>query len=229
MDIQLISQPGCRAAEEMLGELDFALTLLAIPKTIPIRQSCDAAVNSPRLLIDSQRVLPCLPDQGLISCPACLTTHSIPDREVMRWHLAKSLGRHTVLFICSGNAVRSQMAEAIANHYLGKDWTAFSGGLYPMPLWKPVAQSLQEIGIEIPGTKPKHIELFLGCSFDVVMSLCSSADEFCTAFPGGGRRKHMPFDDPFTSPFFGIGDLNRTRKLRDDMRRRICPYLGGDA
>jgi protein-tyrosine-phosphatase len=97
-----------------------------------------------------------------------------------------------------------------------------------MPLWRPVAQALEEIGIATQGSKPKHIDLFLGCRFDVIISLCSSADEFCTAFPGGGRRKHMPFDDPFTSPFFGIGDLNRTRKLRDDMRRHICSYLGGD-
>lgn len=229
MDIQLIAQPGCSAAQELRSELSFAMALLGIPDSFPIRQSSDPAANSPRLIIDEKLVRPCLPDQGQVSCPACLTNHSIPDREVVRWHLAKSLGRHTVLFVCSGNAVRSQMAEAIANHYLGKDWAAFSGGLFPMPLWKPVAQALHEIGVSTVGSKPKHIDLFLGCRFDAIVSLCSSADEFCTAFPGDGRRKHMPFDDPFTSPFFGIGDMNRTRKLRDDMRRRICPYLGGEA
>lgn len=228
MEIRLVAQPNCTAAEELRCELSFAMAMLGIPENFPILQSSDASVNSPRLFIDGELVRPCLPEHGQISCPACLTMHSIPDREIVRWYLARSIGRKTVLFICSGNAVRSQTAEAITNHYLGKEWAAFSGGLFPMPLWKPVATALKEIGIELNGSKPKHIELFLGCRFDMIISLCSSADEFCTAFPGQGRRKHMPFDDPFTSPFFGIGDLNRTRKLRDDMRNRILPYLGGD-
>lgn len=229
MEIRLVAQPNCSAAEELRCELSFALAMLGIPENFPIQQSSDASVNSPRLFIDGELVRPCLPDHGQVACSACLTTHSIPDREIVRWRLAHFLGRKTVLFICSGNAVRSQMAEAIANHFLGKEWTAFSGGLFPLPLWKPVARALKEIGIELNGSKPKHIDLFLGCRFDVIVSLCSSADEFCTAFPGAGRRKHMPFDDPLTSPFFGIGDLDRTRKLRDDMRNRILPYLESNA
>ena len=229
MEIRLVAQPNCTAAEELRCELTFAMAMLGIPESFPIQQSHDSSVNSPRLFIDNTLVRPCLPEHGLVSCSACLTTHSIPDREIVRWHLARAIGRKTVLFICSGNAVRSQMAEAITNHYLGKEWAAFSGGLFPMPLWKPVAKALHEIGIELSGNKPKHIELFLGCRFDMIISLCSSADEFCTAFPGQGRRKHLPFDDPLASPFFGIGDLNRTRKLRDDMRELILPYLGGDA
>lgn len=228
MEIRLIAQPNCTAAEELRCELSFAMAMLGIPENFPIRQSNDASINSPRLYIDDVLVRPCLPEHGQVSCGACLTTHSIPDREIVRWHLARALGRKTVLFICSGNAVRSQTAEAITNHFLGKQWAAFSGGLFPMPLWKPVATALREIGIELTGSKPKHIELFLGCRFDVIISLCSSADEFCTAFPGQGRRKHMPFDDPFTHQFFGIGDLTRTRKLRDDMCAKILPYLGGE-
>jgi arsenate reductase len=228
MEIRLVAQPNCTAAEELRCELSFAMAMLGIPESFPIRQNSDASVNSPRLFIDGELVRPCLPGQGQVSCPVCLTTLSIPDREIVRWHLARSLGRKTVLFICSGNAVRSQTAEAITNQFLGNECAAFSGGLFPMPLWKPVATALKEINIELTGSKPKHIDLFLGCRFDMIVSLCSSADEFCTAFPGQGRRKHMPFDDPFTSPFFGIGDLNRTRKLRDDMRNRILPYLGGD-
>jgi arsenate reductase len=228
MEIRLVAQPNCTAADELRCELSFAMAMLGIPESFPIQQSSDASVNSPRLFIDGNLVRPCLSDHGQVACSACLSTHSIPDREIVRWHLARSIGRKTVLFICSGNAVRSQTAEAITNHFLGKEWAAFSGGLFPMPLWKPVATALKEVGIELNGSKPKHIDLFLGCRFDVIVSLCSSADEFCTAFPGQGRRKHMPFDDPFTSPFFGIGDLNRTRKLRDDMRNRILPYLGGN-
>lgn len=227
MEIRLVAQPNCCTAEELRCELGFVLAMLGMPENFPIQQSSDPTVSSPRLFIDGNLIRPCLPEHGQVSCAACLTTHSIPDREIVRWHLARSLGRKTVLFICSGNAVRSQMAEAIVNHFLGQEWSAFSGGLFPLPLWKPVVTALKEAGIEPTGGKPKHIELFLGCRFDVIVSLCSSADEFCTAFPGQGQRKHMPFEDPFTNPFFGVGDLNRTRKMRDDMRNRILSYLGG--
>lgn len=226
MDIQLVAQPNCSAAGEMLQDLAVAMKSLGIPADFPVRQSSDPSINSPRLIIDGNLVRPCLPDHGQVTCAACLTVHSIPDREIVRWNLARSLGRKTVLFICSGNAVRSQMAEALTNHLLGKQWAAFSGGIYPMPLWKPVVQALREIGIGTSGSKSKHIELFLGCHFDTIISLCSSADLFCTAFPGQGVRAHMPFDDPFTSPFFGIGDFQRVRHLRDAMKHSICRYLG---
>ncbi|MBS3936424.1 MAG: arsenate reductase ArsC [Sulfuritalea sp.] len=229
MDIRIVAQPNCSAAAELHRELRQAMRMLGIAERLPIRLSSDPSVNSPRLFIDAARVRPCLPEHGQIGCAACLTTHSIPDREIVRWHLARALGRKTVLFVCSGNAVRSQMAEAIVNHFLGREWAAFSCGLFPLPFWNPVAVALEEIGIAPTGCKPKHIELFLGCRFDMILSLCSSADQFCTAFPGEGRRAHMPFDDPFTSPFFGIGDLNRTRKLRDEMRAALLPYLGGAA
>lgn len=211
----------------MLQDLAVAMKSLGIPADFPVRQSSDPSVNSPRLSIDGNLIRPCLPEHGRVSCAACLTVHSIPDREIIRWHLARSLGRKTVLFICSGNAVRSQMAEAIVNNVLGKNWAAFSGGIFPMPPWKPVVQALREIGIGASGSKSKHIELFLGCRFDIIISLCSNADDFCTAFPGQHVRKHLPFDDPIISPFFGIGDLERTRHLRDDMKYSICRYLEG--
>jgi arsenate reductase len=119
------------------------------------------------------------------------------------------------------------MAEAVINHTLGDRWAAFSGGIMPMQLWQPVIQVLQEIGIDASAGKAKHIELFLGCRFDAVISLCSDADDFCTAFPGDAVRDHLPFEDPMTSSFFGIGDIARTRKLRDDMKKQLCNYFGG--
>ncbi len=181
----------------------------------------------PQLLVDGNPVCSCLPKKEAATCPICGTVPDVPDTEIVRWNLARALGRKTVLFICSGNAVRSQMAEAIVNHMLGEQWAAFSCGIMPMQLWKPVIQALREIGIDANGKKAKHIELFLGCRFDLIISLCSDADGFCTAFPGEGVRRHMPFEDPMTSSFFGFGDVARTRKLRDEMRKDIILHLEG--
>lgn len=227
MDLQIIARPDCPDAAALQGALALAMQTLRMPPDWPIRVAVAPAVACPELRVDGALVIPCFPAKNGVACPTCGAAHDNPDIEIIRWHLATALGKKTVLFLCSGNAVRSQMAEAIVNHVLGDQWAAFSGGIFPMTLWKPVVQVLKEIGIDARGRKSKHIELFLGCRFDTIISLCSNADDFCTAFPGQGVRKHMPFDDPVTSPFFGVGDLGRTRDLRNDMRNSICDYLKG--
>lgn len=228
MHVEITSHDHCPFAGELVRRTRAALAALGIPVSAHTRilpaghdQAC------PALIIDGNPVCSCYPKQEGSPCPLCEAVPDIPDAEVIRWHLAKAAGRKTVLFICSGNAVRSQMAEAIINHTLGEQWSAFSGGIMPMQLWQPVIQVLQEIGIDASAGKAKHIELFLGCRFDAVISLCSDADDFCTAFPGDGARTHLPFEDPMTSSFFGIGDIARTRKLRDDMKKKLCNHLGG--
>lgn len=225
MDLQIIARPDCPDAAALQESLALAMQALRMPPDWPIRLDVAPSVAAPELRVNGTPVHPCFPAKEGAPCPICGVAHDNPDIEVIRWHLAEALGYKTVLFICSGNAVRSQMAEAIVSHVLGDSWAAFSAGIFPMTLWKPVVQVLKEIGIDARGRQSKHIELFLDCRFDVIISLCSNADDFCTAFPGQGVRKHMPFDDPVTSPFFGVGDLGRTRDLRNDMRNSLCDYL----
>lgn len=225
MDLQIIARPDCPDAAALQESLALAMQALRMPPDWPIRLDVAPSVAAPELRVNGTPVHPCFPAKVGAPCPICGVAHDNPDIEVIRWHLAEALGYKTVLFICSGNAVRSQMAEAIVSHVLGDSWAAFSAGIFPMTLWKPVVQVLKEIGIDARGRQSKHIELFLDCRFDVIISLCSNADDFCTAFPGQGVRKHMPFDDPVTSPFFGVGDLGRTRDLRNDMRNSLCDYL----
>ncbi|MBU3990224.1 MAG: hypothetical protein KKC27_13785 [Gammaproteobacteria bacterium] len=222
----MIARPDCPAAEELQGSVAMAMQALGIPPDVPIRASEPSPDQCLQLLVNGAPVCPCFPSKNAVNCPACGEIHDNPDQEIIRWHLAQALGRKTVLFICTGNAVRSQMAEAIVNHFIGDKWAAFSGGIFPMMLWKPVVQVLKEIGIDARNRQSKYIELFFDCNFDAVISLCANADDFCTAFPGQSVRKHMPFDDPVTSPFFGVGDLGRTRDLRNEMRDKICQYLG---
>ncbi|HSW63534.1 MAG TPA: arsenate reductase ArsC [Dissulfurispiraceae bacterium] len=225
MDIQLVSRPDCPATQELLRNISIAMNALGVCSDALLLPDGGPPSPCPHLLVDGSPVFSCFPKKEGTPCPICGAVPDIPDTEIIRWHLARALGRKTVLFICSGNAVRSQMAEAIVNHALGEKWAAFSCGIMPMQLWKPVIQALQEIGIDANGKKAKHIDLFLGCRFDLIISLCSDADGFCTAFPGEGVREHIPFEDPMTSTFFGIGDVARTRKLCDEMRKKIILHL----
>lgn len=149
------------------------------------------------------------------------------DEELSRYQKARTEGRKTVLFVCTGNAVRSQMAEALVNHFLKDQWVAFSAGFLPLALHPMVKKVMEEIGVDLSSKKSKHLDLFKDCRFDKVITLCSEADEVCTYFPGLARKEHLPFQDPalsYSSPF---GGKRLFRKLRDQMKKMLIDRLGG--
>lgn len=104
--------------------------------------------------------------------------------------------KRKVLFLCSGNSCRSQMAEAIVNARLGDRWQAFSAGTQPAGAVHPKAlQVLQEIGIRHAG-RSKSADEFRGMDFDLVVTVCDSAAEACPVWLGKGKRAHRDFPDP---------------------------------
>ena len=101
-----------------------------------------------------------------------------------------------VLFLCTGNSCRSQMAEAIANARFGGEWQAYSAGTHPTGFVHPFAiLVLKEIGIEHQG-RSKSVDEFRDVSFDLVVTVCDSAAEECPVWLGSGRRIHRSFPDP---------------------------------
>lgn len=104
--------------------------------------------------------------------------------------------RKRVLFLCTGNSCRSQMAEAIVNHYLPKEWVAFSAGSEPSGYVHPMAlQVIREFGIIHQGYS-KAVDEFLGQDFDMVITLCDSAREACPLWLKKGAIIHLGFADP---------------------------------
>ncbi len=104
--------------------------------------------------------------------------------------------RKRVLFLCTGNSCRSQMAEAIVNHYLPKEWVAFSAGSAPSGFVHPLAaQVIRMFGIKHEGYS-KPVDEFLGQEFDVVITLCDSAREACPLWLKKGTVIHLGFADP---------------------------------
>ena len=133
--------------------------------------------------------------------------------------------KNKVLFLCTGNSCRSQMAEAIVNHRLGERWEAVSAGTQPAGYVHPLAlRALAEIGIEHHGAS-KSVEAFRSTPFDLVVTVCDSAAEECPVWLGKGKRVHIGFTDPAKA----AGDEEQVmvafRSLRDAMLHKILDLL----
>mgnify|MGYP002640611500 CR=1 FL=1 len=106
------------------------------------------------------------------------------------------LEKKNVLFLCTGNSCRSQMAEAIINARLGNQWRAFSAGTQPSGYVHPFAlKALAQIGIEHKG-ESKHADTLRDLEFALVITVCDAAAEQCPVWLGRGQRIHSGFDDP---------------------------------
>jgi arsenate reductase (thioredoxin) len=147
------------------------------------------------------------------------------DKELTRHRQAKVEGRKTILFICTANAVRSQMAEALVNHYLRDHWEAFSAGFLPLKVHPGVVKVLKEIGFDASGQASKHLDLFKGLTFDKVITLCSDADAVCAYYPDMPEWTHIPFEDPALHFAGGFGGTGLFKSLRKEMEKKLLPYL----
>ncbi len=135
------------------------------------------------------------------------------------------MAKSRVLFLCTGNSCRSQMAEAIVNARLGEQWQAFSAGSRPTGTVHPLAiKALSEIGIEHHGRSKSLAEL-AGQSFDVVITLCEDADDECPVWLGKGRQLHQPYPDPAKATGSGTEVLQAFRNVRDAISDQIIPIL----
>ena len=128
--------------------------------------------------------------------------------------------KHTVLFLCTGNSARSQLAEALVNHLRGERWHAVSAGTHPTGYVHPLAiAALNEVGIDASGARSKSADEFRGTAFDLVVTVCDSAAEECPLWLGQGKRTHIGFPDP------AKGTLADFRAVRDAIREKIIPHL----
>ena len=128
-----------------------------------------------------------------------------------------------ILFICTANTCRSQMAEGIANHFFGDIVSAKSGGTQPSSVNPIAVKVMAEIGIEISKNKSKHINQFIEDKFDLTVSLCGDPDqESCPVFPGKAeKRLHWTFPDPASAEDSQEVILSEFRKVRDKIKEKI--------
>lgn len=135
--------------------------------------------------------------------------------------------RRKILFLCTGNSCRSQMAEGWARHLLGGRLEPFSAGVAPHGLDPRAVRVMAEAGVDISGHRSKHVDELLaaGHAFDRVVTVCDSARESCSVFPGRARVVHRSFEDP---PHLAAGAaseeeaLAQYRRVRDEIRAFVA-------
>ena len=137
--------------------------------------------------------------------------------------------RRRVLFLCTGNSCRSQMAEGLLRRLGNGRYESLSAGARPAGYVHPMAvEAMRELGIDISRQLSKHIDEFLppvGVIPDLIVSVCSSADEECPVFPVEVERLHWPFDDPAHAEGDESQRMTQFRRVRDEIRAAISERL----
>ena len=137
--------------------------------------------------------------------------------------------RKRVLFLCTGNSCRSQMAEGLVNHFLGEVWQAYSAGTEPAGYVHPLAvQAMLELTIDITMQRSKSIDELREMELDTVVTVCDDAAENCPVWLGKGRKVHIGFEDPAKATGSEEERLAVFRKVRDEMRHQVLAYLTQD-
>lgn len=131
------------------------------------------------------------------------------------------MGKQRVLFICTHNSARSQMAEGFLRA-LGSDrFAAFSAGTEATQVRPLAIRAMAEVGIDIAGQESKTLDRYRGEPFAAVVTVCDQANEACPHFPGAGRRLHWSFADPSRATGTEEEQLAVYRQVRDQIRARI--------
>ena len=126
-----------------------------------------------------------------------------------------------VLFLCTGNACRSQIAEGWARHLKGDVMEAFSAGVSPATVSRRAIETMAEVGVDISGHRSKYLDEFEGIDFDYVVTVCDNAREQCPVFGGTVKMVHRTFADPSFMDGTEKEINSAMRKLRDEMRTFI--------
>jgi arsenate reductase len=131
-----------------------------------------------------------------------------------------------VLFLCTGNSARSQMAEGLVNHFLDDGWEAYSAGTEPVGSVHPLAiRAMAELGIDTSHQRSKSVDELRDAEFDLVITVCDNAVSNCPLWLGPGRVKHMGFLDPAAAIGSEAERLTVFRQVRDRLRQQVLHYL----
>ena len=132
-----------------------------------------------------------------------------------------------ILFLCTGNSCRSQMAEGWTRCLKGDIIEVYSAGFEPCGVNPTAVEAMAEAGVDISGHSSKHMDELKGIDFDYVITVCDSARERCPVFPGKAKMYHKSFDDP--AVFSGTAEEVRAGfcRVRDEIKKFVETLPGG--
>jgi arsenate reductase (thioredoxin) len=134
---------------------------------------------------------------------------------------AEAEERARVLFLCTHNSARSQMAEGLLRHLAGDRFEAHSAGTEATRVRPLAIQAMKEVGVDISGQESQTLERYLGKHFDYVITVCDDANEACPFFPGAKNTLHWSLEDPSRAGGSEEERLALFRRVRDDLKKRI--------
>jgi len=137
------------------------------------------------------------------------------------------MSKTAVLFLCTGNSCRSQMAEAFLRKVGGDQFEAYSAGLEPKGIHPYTIQVMNEVGIDLSGQRSKDVIEYMGRKhFGYLITVCAHAEANCpTTFPGVSQRLHWPIEDPAAFEGSEEETLAKFREARDEVEQRILSWL----
>ncbi len=133
----------------------------------------------------------------------------------------REVDKRRVLFVCTHNSARSQMAEGWLRHLAGDRYDAHSAGMEATLVRQLAVEAMAEVGVNISGQESKTLDRYLGEPWDYVVTVCDSANQACPVFPGGKRRLHWSIPDPSAARGTEEEQLTVYRRVRDNIRERI--------
>lgn len=136
--------------------------------------------------------------------------------------------RKRVLILCTGNSVRSQMAEGLLRHLAGDRFEVASAGVSPSRVRPEAIKAMSEIGIDISGQQAKAVDVFSNQEFDYVITVCDNANEHCPVFPRTTERIHWSFDDPAAAEGDENSRLAVFRRVRDEILQRLRSFIDSE-
>ncbi len=133
----------------------------------------------------------------------------------------ETLKKKKVLFLCTGNSARSQMAEGLLRHLAGDRFQVASAGTHPAGLNPYAVEAMREIGVDISQHVSERVDTYLGETFDHVITVCDRAKESCPIFPGSPAQLHWSFEDPAAAQGTYEQRLAVFRTIRDQIARQV--------
>ena len=133
--------------------------------------------------------------------------------------------KKNIIFICTGNACRSQIAHGLLQNIANDRFNVFSAGSHPNRVHPMSIKVMEEIGIDISHHTSDHIDKYLDKGIDIVVTVCDSAKKLCPVFPGDVKKLHWSIDDPFKGWDYDESQIESFRVTREEIKARILDFL----
>ena len=133
--------------------------------------------------------------------------------------------KKNIIFICTGNACRSQIAHGLLQNLAKDRFNVFSAGSHPSRVHSMSIKVMEEIGIDISHHTSDSINDYLGKGIEIVITVCDNANKLCPIFPGNVKRIHWSIDDPFKGWDYNENQIDSFRYTRQEINDRIIDFL----